>query len=157
MRFRLQLCTLTGHSGEVCSVAFSPDGKRAVSGSRDCLVKIWNVETAAEVSNSVGMRYGSRAMVAFCGLSAHPPPHNWSEARLGWQVCSPTGHSQNVFRMGGEVRSVSFSPDGTRIVSTSEWNDGLVKIWDAPTGDQVGSSVGSPTRAGLAPARALSS
>jgi WD40 repeat protein len=44
-----QECTLTGHSGEVTSVAFSPDGTRVVSGSWDQLVKIWSSETGAEV------------------------------------------------------------------------------------------------------------
>ena len=46
-----QVCTLTGHSGWVTSVAFSGDGKRVVSGSRDMLVKIWSSETGAEVCN----------------------------------------------------------------------------------------------------------
>ena len=48
-----QVCTLTGHAGWVRSVAFSPDGKRIVSGSADNLVKIWNVKTGAEVSSFV--------------------------------------------------------------------------------------------------------
>jgi len=43
--------TLVGHSGTVQSVAFSPNGKRVVSGSSDNLVKIWNIETGAEVSS----------------------------------------------------------------------------------------------------------
>ena len=48
--------TLTGHSGAVLTVAFSPNGKRVVSGSCDRLVKIWNAETGAEVSSFVGVR-----------------------------------------------------------------------------------------------------
>ena len=48
--------TLTGHSGIVLSVAFSWDGNRVVSGSQDHLVKIWNVETGAEVRSFVEMR-----------------------------------------------------------------------------------------------------
>ena len=51
-----QVCTLTGHSGMVVSVDFSPDGKLFVSGSHDKLVKIWNTETGAEVSSFVGFR-----------------------------------------------------------------------------------------------------
>ena len=42
--------TLTGHSHGVTSVAISADGKRVVSGSPDGTVKIWDVETGAEVS-----------------------------------------------------------------------------------------------------------
>jgi WD40 repeat protein len=43
------LCPVSGHDGSVLSVSFSPDGKRIVSGSEDCTVKIWSAETGAEV------------------------------------------------------------------------------------------------------------
>ena len=43
--------TLTGHTSWVQSIVFSRDGTRVVSGSRDNLVKIWNVETGVEVSS----------------------------------------------------------------------------------------------------------
>ena len=36
---------LTGHKGWVRSVAVSPDGKWAASGSEDKTVKIWDLET----------------------------------------------------------------------------------------------------------------
>ena len=45
------VCTLTGHSGYVHSVAYSPDGKHLVSGSRDNTVKVWDSQTGKEVSH----------------------------------------------------------------------------------------------------------
>jgi hypothetical protein len=41
--------TLPGHARNVSTVALSRGGKRAVSGSHDNFVKIWNTETGAEV------------------------------------------------------------------------------------------------------------
>ena len=45
-----QECTLTGHSREVYSVAYSPDGKHVVSGSFDNTVGVWDAQTGKEVS-----------------------------------------------------------------------------------------------------------
>jgi WD40 repeat protein len=41
--------TLVGHSAVVWSLAFSPDGTRLVSGSRDLTVKLWDTATGEEV------------------------------------------------------------------------------------------------------------
>ena len=62
---RWQVFTLRGHTGEMLSVAISPDGKLIVSGSGDSLVKIWDAATGAEVSShggcalcEAGVRFG---------------------------------------------------------------------------------------------------
>ncbi len=44
-----ELLTLKGHTDDVWSVAFSPDGKRLASGSVDQTVKFWEAATEQEV------------------------------------------------------------------------------------------------------------
>ena len=51
-----QVFTLPGHWRPVLSLDFSPDGNHLAIGSLDKLVKIWNVESKAEVSSFVGLR-----------------------------------------------------------------------------------------------------
>ena len=48
----------------------------------------------------------------------------WSEERVGWQVCTMSGHLKAVV-------SVTFSPDGKRVISGSR--DRSVKIWKLVT------------------------
>ncbi|KAH8742353.1 hypothetical protein F5883DRAFT_478116 [Diaporthe sp. PMI_573] len=58
------LSTLEGHSDMVISVAFSADGRRLASGSRDHTVKIWDAESGANVRTLEG-HSGGVTSVAF--------------------------------------------------------------------------------------------
>jgi len=49
-----QLLTLDGHIGDVTQLAFSPDGKRLVSGDYDMTVKLWDAETGRELLSFKG-------------------------------------------------------------------------------------------------------
>ncbi|WP_325034773.1 WD40 repeat domain-containing protein [Nostoc sp. 'Lobaria pulmonaria (5183) cyanobiont'] len=40
---------LAGHRSYVCAIAFSPDGQHLASGSADCTVKLWDVNTGQEL------------------------------------------------------------------------------------------------------------
>jgi WD40 repeat protein len=51
---------LSGHAGEVSSVAFSADGSKVVSGSKDKTVKIWsadNGEVLQTLSGEMDMKH----------------------------------------------------------------------------------------------------
>ncbi|MCL1466845.1 WD40 repeat domain-containing protein, partial [Argonema galeatum] len=45
-----ELFTFNGYSGWVRAVAITPDGKKAISGSYDKTLKLWNLETGKEIA-----------------------------------------------------------------------------------------------------------
>ncbi|KAJ6586709.1 quinon protein alcohol dehydrogenase-like superfamily [Mycena sp. CBHHK59/15] len=126
---------LQGHSGDIRSVAFSPDGTQIVSGSADHTVRVWDAQTGHTVAgpfeghsdwvNSVAFSPDGTQIVSG---SADNTMRVW-DAQTGHTVAGPfEGHSD-------WVRSVAFSPDGTQIVSGSF--DNTVRVWDAQTGHTV--------------------
>lgn len=48
------VATLKGHAEPVSSVAFSPDGKTLVSGSKDHTIKLWNVASGKNIATLKG-------------------------------------------------------------------------------------------------------
>jgi len=127
-----ELMTLRGHKGEVISAAFSPDGKRIVSGSNDKTIKIWDAATGTELMTLRG--YDGIWPGAFDPDVKRIVSNGGDNTVKVWDVATGTelmtlrGHKE-------EVSSVAFSPDGRRFVSGS--SDKTIKIWDAATSTEL--------------------
>ena len=129
-----EILSLKGHTAAVTSVAFSPDGKRIVSGSRDKTVKVWDAATGQELLSLKG-HTGEVSSVAFSpdgkrivSGSEDQTVKVW-DAATGQEAPLPQGPHQTGSTAWRSAR------DGKRIVSGS-W-DKTVKVWDAATGQEL--------------------
>jgi small GTP-binding protein len=124
------LRVLEGHSARVLSVAWSPNGRRAVSGAADKTVRLWDVETggclrvleghSGEVNCVAWSPDGHRALsVAADGIG-----RLW-DTETGRCLRVLEGHSASVI-------GVAWSPDGRRALSSAD--DQTVRLWEVETG-----------------------
>ena len=147
------IAALKGHEGTILSAAFSPDGARIVTGSADSTARVWDMATGSIVA----------VLEGHCPAGSNPAPmgcfvvnalfgpdgsrivtsSNDATARI-WDVATGSvvavleGHcqtSRDFGPYGCAVTSAAFSPDGSRIVTSS--NDATARIWDVATGSVV--------------------
>ncbi|KAJ3978738.1 WD40 repeat-like protein [Lentinula detonsa] len=131
-----QQVILKGHTQGTDAVAFSPDGKRIVSGSWDESIRIWNADTGEAIGDPLqGHLYGVSS-VAFSPDGKRIVSGSLDSSIRIWNA--DTGEAIGDPLQGHlyGVSSVAFSPDGKRIVSGS--NDCSIRIWNADTGEAIG-------------------
>jgi formylglycine-generating enzyme required for sulfatase activity/serine/threonine protein kinase len=124
-----------GHTKPVQSVAFSPDGKYALSGGDDNILRLWDVETGLEVRYFEG-----HTNTVFCVDFSHDGKTVVSSARdwtiRVWNVAD--GKLIRRFDVKAEVRAVAFSPDGQRIISGAAFGKtGFVNVWSIKSGTSL--------------------
>ncbi|MGA7330007.1 MAG: hypothetical protein WBX25_37365, partial [Rhodomicrobium sp.] len=116
-KFPVKIVLQLGHSGYVNAVAFSPNGRSALSGSLDRTLKLWDGASGRELKTFQG-HLDAVLSVAFSPDGRSALSGSRDNTLKLWDVVSGRelktfqGHSDGVY-------SVTFSPDGRSALSGS--------------------------------------
>ncbi|CAE7226338.1 unnamed protein product [Rhizoctonia solani] len=128
---------LRGHSDWVWSVSYSPLGNLIASGSGDETIRLWDTNTGHQSGILRGnnpffsVAFSPDAKLIASGSSGFPNDPPAFAVQL-WDVQRRKAASSPFKGHTSAVMSVSFSSDGTRLISGSY--DQTIRVWDVERG-----------------------
>jgi WD40 repeat protein len=128
----VEIVPTVGHSSEITSAAFAPDGRTIISASTDKTLKLWAVADGRELRTFKGDQ-GFTA-VAFAPDGSTVVSGGSDKALQFWDVASGselrtlTGHDK-------PINAVAYAPDGRTVVSGSD--DKTLKLWEVESGREL--------------------
>lgn len=130
-------CT-TGHTQEVCGLAWSPDGSMLATGGNDNLVCLWNASTTGsrgqDPLHSLGDHNAAVKALAWC-------PHDRNVLATGAGTADRTiklwnaqlGSQLNSIDTGSQVCALAWNPHEKELLSGHGFAENQLSIWKYPT------------------------
>jgi WD40 repeat protein len=120
------------HESMVWAVAYSPDGKKVLTGSEGKTARLWDAATGKPIGNPLYRDDSGRCAYSPDGKTVLT--RSGHTARL-WDAATgkPIG---TQLRHEDSVESAAFSPDGKTVLTRGA--DETAKVWDAATGKPIG-------------------
>ena len=143
---------LEGHQGAITALAVSPDGRRAVTGSEDRTVRLWDLEKGRELLCLEGHEATVRAVALYSGDKYEEDKifsASWNGKMRFWSAT--TGQVLRRFDKGkgrfDDIIAAAFHPFGMQVVTVS--NNGNLRIWKVNAEEPLEPDKISPRGIGL--------
>lgn len=132
---------LSGHTDHTWALAFSPDGKRLVSGADDNTARVWDVELGEEIARlpigepctPMGFAFSPCGDLIVGGLNNEI--RFWCAKQLTTtRIITKPDNNRRTY-------ALTFSPCGQYLASGTWWQEGMekmaIRIWDVATNENI--------------------
>jgi WD40 repeat protein len=134
----VRLGNLIGHTDEVVSVTFSPDGKWLLSSSWDTTTRLWDVSSGRELTQFSG--FGASVFAsAFVPNTMQVVSAGWDQSAHIWDISS--GNELQRFKgHSAPINSLAIAPGGKTLATASGFvppdvqTDQTIRIWSLANG-----------------------
>jgi len=130
-----RLYELTGHTGFIDSVKFSPNGTRLATASQDETARVWDLTSRREILKLPVGQSGNVA-IAFSPDGKRLAATGKEDTAIIWdtvggkELLTLKGHTASVVQL-------AFNPDGTQLVTVSANSEDGLKVWNSTTGEEL--------------------
>ena len=146
-----ELRQFVGHTGQVFSVAFSPDGRFVLTGSNDKTARLWETATGHEVQRFKKDDLLGVTSIAFSPDGRFVLTGSYDDNTRLWEVS--TGQMvRQITKSTNELAfvptrtiafsPVAFSPDGRFVLTGGKSYETAAWLWDTATGRELRQFVG---------------
>ncbi|MEM7538654.1 MAG: hypothetical protein AAF639_41185, partial [Chloroflexota bacterium] len=140
-----QIQEMKEHAESIWAIAYSPDGKRLVSGGSDLIIRVWDAITGKltlQIDN-----YNEEGHTKIIQSLQFSPDGNYilsagqDGAIIAWDVSTGKQH-QAISNDQRSLNSVAYDFDGKRILSAGD--DAMIKIWTLDGQTEPTTLIGHP-------------
>lgn len=131
---------IKGHEGTVNSISFFMDGTQIASGSSDCTVRMWSMDTGDQ--KVVWKGHSMKVLaVSFTPDGRQVISGSWDRTLQVWDANPPRRIERVLAGHTDAIEAMAVSPDGLRIASASY--DCQLRLWDLISNQHIEWSMGA--------------
>ncbi len=129
---------LTGHTGPIECIVFSPDGRTFATGSEDNTIRLWDANTGKHKATCIGHE-DDISFITFNPAGDILASVDYDESNRFWDVQTGKQLKTAIESDVTPTYALTYSPDGALFltIGRSDKSESYIEYWDAQAGNNI--------------------